>query len=158
MGDHRRLRRRAAGWLLGWLVLFGFWMLLVDTWEWPELAAGAGSAAIGLAATSWVARHERLAPGVPSLAVLRAVGWALARVPWEGGRVLTVVAGQLVGRRSRPGQFRTVSLAHDRDLDLAARILTRSLAPNEFVVDTDPAQAHAVVHRLVRPSRPRRQG
>lgn len=39
--------RRAASSAAWWLVLFGFWLLLVGTTRWVELVAGACAAALG---------------------------------------------------------------------------------------------------------------
>jgi len=148
--EYRSVRR------IGWSVaasaaLFGLWLLLVDTFDTPELLAGAGAALIGAAAGAIACRD--LGVRIEPRELVR-----LAPLPLTAVRdTLSVTAAlveHLAGHR-RTGAFRELPL---RDVppapDAAAgsrvlQVLATSFAPNTYVVDVDADAAILTVHVLV---------
>jgi multisubunit Na+/H+ antiporter MnhE subunit len=128
--------------------LFGVWMLLVDTDSVPELLAGAGAAAIGTAVTELV-RAQRISK-VRLRARWLARAWRpLARIPAD----IALVIYALVRRPQ--GQFRALRFRAPGDdpEDTSRRALAAifgSLAPNTYVIGTDPNRRVLIVHQLVR--------
>ena len=57
--------------LLRWLLLMALWLALVDTKQWPELAAGAVAAAIGATLAALISRPGQPKTPSKSLALLR---------------------------------------------------------------------------------------
>ncbi len=100
-------RQRLASFLAGAGLLFGFWLLLVDSVDLAQLATGAVAAALGAAAGLIVSEHGRLprprarwALGLPALGVRAALDCA----------VLTrALARRLVLRRPARGRLRASS-------------------------------------------------
>src|SRR5947199_7195388 len=99
--------RRPRGWLGLWVVLFAFWMLLVDTVKLPELAAGAFAATLGVVVSALTARGVGAAPR-PRVAWLRRVPAALVRLPLDTGVLAGALWRRLARRRRVRGSFRAV--------------------------------------------------
>jgi multisubunit Na+/H+ antiporter MnhE subunit len=147
------IARRAAAWLVWWVLLMSFWVILDNSIESDELLAGAGAAALGAflaefafhqAATRFRMRIEWLVPalGLPgqvardTAIVLRALWRRLARgeEPDSGFRELPV----RYGNDTPEGVTRRVLLVGGR-----------SLAPNTFVLGIDSGRDVMVIHQLV---------
>jgi hypothetical protein len=150
-------RRRAGGVavaLAGWAVLLGLWLLLVDTFDPPELMAGSAAALIaavagGLACRSHlVLRPSRMSP---------ADAWRLPRqVAHDTVVVLHATLLHLLGIRRMDGGFGVLPAGSEAgDAGAAGRraaaLLRTSLAPNTVALGYDPRRGEIVVHHLVRP-------
>lgn len=140
--------RRLGALLICLAVLWGAWMLLVDTASIAEFSAGAaaallGTLACGLASRENVARlheHHTLARGLPR---------QLARVPVDLWLLVRELGRALLGRHPG-GRFHTVPFKDgDSPRDNARRAaveLLGSLAPNTIVLGVDDEQI--VLHQL----------
>jgi hypothetical protein len=149
-------RRRAgvAVALAGWAVLLGLWLLLVDTFDPPELMAGSAAALIaavagGLACrSSVVLRPPRISP---------ADAWRLPlQVVHDTVVVLRATLLHVLGVRRLDGGFGVVPAGSEAgDAGAAGRraaaLLRTSLAPNTVALGYDPRRGEIVVHHLVRP-------
>lgn len=145
---------RWSGYLLGsWVVLFGLWLLLVDSLAHPEVAAGPVAAALAAS----IALALRFAGGKRFLFRLRWLRW-LASVPKSVLRdsvVLGVALWLRIVRRERPQSafraFRFSAVADD--LESAAWrafcIAVTSVAPNTYMIGIDREHKVALVHQLV---------
>lgn len=144
---------RRAGALIGLLLGGGFYLLLIDTTQSPELYAGAGAtllAAIGFE----VSRQQGLVEAaLPLRGALRA--WRLlARIPAEIWFVGHAAVAQLFTPRKAPrGRFRAVRFdaGGDDPRDAGRRALAEalgSLTPNTIVVGVDPDSKAILVHQL----------
>jgi multisubunit Na+/H+ antiporter MnhE subunit len=136
---------------MAWGALFGFWLLLVDTFDPPELLAGATAALIGVVAGVIACRELGVRIDPRELA-------RLAPLPLRALRDTVTVTGalleHLVGRR-QTGTFRRRPLDQaPADPATAAgsrvlQVLATSFAPNQYVVDVDAAANTVTVHVLV---------
>jgi len=143
---------RRIGWgVAAWAALFGLWLLLVDTFDPPELLAGAVAALIGTAAGA-IACHT-LGVRIELRELVR-----LGPLPLVAVRdtlyVTAALVEHLMGRR-RSGAFRQLPL---RDLPSApaaaagsrvVQVLATSFAPSAYVVDVDTEAGILTVHVLV---------
>jgi multisubunit Na+/H+ antiporter MnhE subunit len=158
-GEPRRQReavpvaRRAASWLVWWILLMGFWVAIDDNIGLAELGAGAAAAGLGAfvaevaghqAATRFRMRIEWLVPA------FRLPGQVL------GDTVLVFRAlwRQLVRGEQPPSGFRMVPtrFGDDSHEGVTRRVLlvgANSLAPNTFVLGIDESRDVMVVHQLV---------
>ncbi len=145
---------RAAGiWLSWWVVLVGYYFLLIGKASWPEtLAAGVGAA---IAATAVVVTQRSGA-----LRFRVRVRWAVhfLQLPWrvlaDTGIVLAALVRRLVLRRSVHGVFRAIPFAGGGDDPASAArralvIAGASLAPNTYVIAIDRDAELLLVHQLV---------
>jgi multisubunit Na+/H+ antiporter MnhE subunit len=145
--------RRAATWLVWWVLLMSFWVILDDSIALDELLAGAGAAALAAflaelvsyqAATRFRLRVEWLLPAL--------------RLPGQVARD-TVIVFAALGRRllrgeQPPSGFREIPVPFGGrgDEDVTRRVLLvggRSVAPNTFVLGLDQERNVMVVHQLV---------
>jgi multisubunit Na+/H+ antiporter MnhE subunit len=133
--------------------MMGLWVAVDDSFQFDELLAGVGAAALAALAAELVT-HEaevrlRLRPR-----------WLLAalRLPWQVARDTGVVFGalaRLLLRRERPdSEFVEIPVRYGDDTPLGQtrRVLligARTLAPNIFVLGMDPERNTMIVHRLV---------
>ena len=144
---------RRAGALIGLLLGGGFYLLLIDTTQLPELYAGAGATLLAAIAFE-VSRQQGLAEAaLPIRGVARA--WRLiTRLPIEIWVVSVTAIVQLVRPRARArGRFRAVSFdaGGDGPGDTGRRALAEalgSLTPNTIVVGVDPDKKLILVHQL----------
>lgn len=149
-----RATRAALAWAGVALVLFGVWMLLVDTRESSQLIAGAVVAALA-AAGSEVVRRQNIARVRLRARWLLGLWRPLASVPRDLAR-LTKAAALALRPGSRPprGRFRALPFdAGDEDPEDRGREalaeLAGSFSPNTYVVGLDPERRVLLVHQLV---------
>jgi hypothetical protein len=141
---------------LGTVIGGGFYLVLIDTTDLPELYVLAGVAlACGLAFE--VSREQRFAePAIRPAWLLRS--WRLAiTIPRDIAVLCSEAVAQLVRPRAARGAFRAVrfNAVEPTPQDTARRALTEalgSLAPNTVVVGVDAERGLLLVHQL------RRQG
>jgi hypothetical protein len=146
---------RKLAWIaFGLLLAGGFYLLLIDTTDSPELYAMAG--VLVLAAALFEAAREM---GLADFSVR--VGWLMrswrvvVRVPIQIALVSWEALAQLVQRRPVRGTFRTVAFraGGQRPRDAGRRALTEalgSLAPNTIVIGVDAERDLLLVHQLHR--------
>jgi multisubunit Na+/H+ antiporter MnhE subunit len=155
---HRRQRevpvsRRAAIWLVWWVLLMSFWVILDDSIALDELLAGAGAAALAAFLAELV--------GYQAATRFRLrVAWLLPalRLPGQVARD-TVIVFAALGRRllrgeQPPSGFREIRVPFGGrgDEDVTRRVLLvggRSVAPNTFVLGIDPERNVMIVHQLM---------
>lgn len=145
--------RRAAGWLVWWVLLMSLWVVLDDSIALDELLAGAGAAALAAflaelvsyqAATRFRMRVEWLGPAL--------------RLPGQVARD-TVIVFAALGRRllrgeQPPSGFREIPVpfggSNDEGVTRRALLVGgRSVAPNTFVLGIDSERNVMIVHQLV---------
>lgn len=129
-------------------VLWGMWMLLVDTVSVAELAACAAAAAIGTLAAVLV-KHEGIAELSEHRVFLTALPKQLVRVPVDLLLLVRELGRALVGRHPT-GRFHELPFEGSDDprenARRAAVELWGSLAPNTIVLGVD--EEKIVVHQL----------
>lgn len=151
----------AGRWLLRWALLMALWLVLLDTKQWAELAAGGVAAAIGATVAGLIARPGQPKTVSKSLAVLRLgprqLGRPLVRLVLDSLMFARALGRTIVGRAPR-GSFRAVRYAPEPARRSAAgRAVTEiwgSLAPNRYVVGTDEEEGIMLVHELIRTDEP----
>ena len=144
---------RRAGALIGVLLGGGFYLLLIDTVQLPELYAGAGATLLAAVAFE-VSREQGFAEAaLPIRGVARV--WRLAlRLPVEIWLVSATAIAQLIRpRHNSRGRFRAVAFdaGGDGPGDAGRRALAEalgSLTPNTIVVGIDPDSKLILVHQL----------
>ena len=134
------------GWFLACWVL---WLVMAGTVANSELVAGAAVAVV--AATAAVCIRGPAMRASDIVAEAGPLAAALASVPRDLGRMVRVLARELA-RRPSTGSFEIVPFdAGDGQRAEARRAMatiTRSLAPNEYVVGIDAEAGTMLVHRL----------
>ena len=139
-------------------ILFGLWLVLVDTATWPEMVVGASAAAItAVFATLVYARrseHLRLTPGM-----LRFAYRPLVLLVVDTVRVAAALVRELAHRQPVEGRLRAVRYraTGDSSDDVGRRILTEwgvSVAANRYAVGIDVERDYLLVHQLVEASGP----
>jgi multisubunit Na+/H+ antiporter MnhE subunit len=141
--------RRALIPICTWALLFGVWMLLVDTRTVPELLTGVGAAALA-AAGSELVRAQRIAEVRVRLRWLARAWRPIARIPVDTG----VVIWALTRPRRTRGRFRALRFrapgedSEDNSRRAFAEV-AGSLAPNTYVIGVDPGRRVLIVHQLV---------
>lgn len=145
--------RRLLTWLAWWVLMMGLWVAVDDSFQFDELLAGAGAAALAALAAELVMHKARIRLRIRPRWLLQA-----ARLPWEVARDTGIVFGALARllllREQPDSEFEEVPVRHgdDSPLGWTRRVLligARSLAPNMFVLGMDPDRDVMVVHRLV---------
>jgi multisubunit Na+/H+ antiporter MnhE subunit len=136
-------------------ILFGFWNLLVDNTEWPELVTGAVCALLAAAFGAVVVAHRRDHPR-PTAAMFRAIHRPFLLLFTDSIRVTFVLFARLLGRPGR-GRLRAVRYRATDDTPEASarRVLTEwsaSLAANRYAVGIDLDEQYLLIHELT-PSR-----
>jgi multisubunit Na+/H+ antiporter MnhE subunit len=143
---------------LTWVALLGLWMVLSGSLVLSELVVGIVAATIGAVAFDIVRRQGLLTFRPRGRWLLRA-----SRLPWQVLRDTWLVSAglirSLVLRKPIRGRFREITVPRDQDESReparrALFIAGVSLAPNMYVVDTDPDSDKLLVHELM----PRRDG
>jgi hypothetical protein len=137
---------------------FGFWMLLVDATDEPNLITG-GVCALAAAIVSTVVQsvkgeHARVRPSM-----LRWFYRPFLFLITDTVRVTGALLARLVLRRDVRGKFRAVRYraTGENSEDVACRLLTEwaaSLAANRYAIGIDPRRHVLVVHELVPASGP----
>ena len=140
--------------LIGVLALAaGFYLLLIDTIDPPELYVLCG-VALGAVALFGASRREGLTEAAISWRWLLG-SWRIAwRVPVHVVLLCREALAQLAQREPTRGSFRAVSFrGGQRPRDAGRRALTEalgSLAPNTIVIGVDPDRELLLVHQLHR--------
>jgi multisubunit Na+/H+ antiporter MnhE subunit len=138
----------------GLLLAGGFYLLLIDTTDLPELYALAGVAL--LAALAFEAAREMAFPEVALRPSWLLRSWrVLARVPVHLVLVSREAVLQVVQRKPARGSFRAVPYdgGGERPADTGRRALSEalgSLAPNTIVIGVDRERKLLLVHQLHR--------
>jgi hypothetical protein len=133
----------------------GFYLLLIDTTDLPELYAGAVTALLCAIAFE-AGREQGFAEAAPSVRLLLRARRALVRVPGDVVRVSALALRQLLDPRSPRGTLRAVPFRHGPGEDrreTARRALAEgagSLAPNTIVIGIDPERNLILAHQLGR--------
>jgi hypothetical protein len=139
-----------------WVLLYLWYLLLVDTFDQQEMVAALIVAALGTAATISAARY-RMARGAVRLRWLL-LAWRLPiQAVRDCGIVFTALWRQVVWREQMDGAFRLIRFdpGGDDPHSVARRALVVagvSLPPNSFVVAIDKEHGALVIHHLVPPA------
>jgi multisubunit Na+/H+ antiporter MnhE subunit len=144
--------------LLGMLVGGGFYMVLIDSADLPELIVFAG-VAVGCG-VAFLVSHEQ---GVVEARVNPLWLWRVWRLAWQIPLDIAIVSwtavAQLFTLRASRGEFRAVKYAAvgDTPPQTGRRALTEgfgSVAPNTIVVGIDDERGLLLVHQLRRQGAP----
>lgn len=155
---HVTALRAVGDWFVWWIVLVGYYLLLVGKATWGEARAGVVGAAIAATAATVTTQRGELRFQVR-------LRWAvhLLRLPWrvlaDTGIVMAALGRRLVLRRAVHGTFRAVPFdpGSDDPTSAARRALVTagvSLAPNTYVIAIDRDAGLLLVHQLVRSPEP----
>jgi Na+/H+ ion antiporter subunit len=150
--------RRVTAWVVWTCVLFGWWLLLVDTVDLPQLVAGLVGAGLG-ALLPLVIEEKRKVPLRPSARWLTHLPYTVWRSLLDCGLLVGALAGHLLRHRPVRGRLRAVRFdAGGKDARSSARRVTvkwlDSLGPNSYVVGVDSEHDLMLVHQLVPPGEP----
>ncbi len=132
----------------------GFYLLLIDTVDLPELYAGCGVAV--LAAVMFdVARRPGLAEAAFASRGLHGVWRVVKRLPTQIAVVCWEALEQAYTRQARRGVFRAIPFdaGGEDPHDVGRRALAEargSLTPNTIVIGIDPERKLLLVHQLHR--------
>lgn len=143
------LARKALPWTCTAALLFGFWLLLVDTHEEAQLLVGAGVALLA-ASVSELVRSQRIAQVRVRPAWIARLWRPLASVPGDIARLALALAP---GRRTR-GRLRALPfdprVAEPTDNGRQALAeLAGSFSPNTIVIGVDAERGLLLAHQLV---------
>lgn len=149
---------RAAQTVVRGLLLFGLWMVLVDSAEWPQVVVGVGAAAIA-ALYGAVVLARRPEHGRLTIGMLRRLYRPFLLLITDSVRVTLALGRHVVLRRPVEGRFRAVRYRAigDTPEDITRRILTEwgaSMAANRYAVGVDLEGGYLLVHQLVETSGP----
>jgi multisubunit Na+/H+ antiporter MnhE subunit len=144
--------RRVALTAVAFVLAAGFYLVLIDTVDSPELYVGAGVALLAAAAFE-VAREQGLAEVAPPSGWLAAAARGAARVPAQVAMVSCQALAQVLAREPSRGVFRAVPFeaGGDSARDAGRRALAEalgSLAPGTIVVGIDTERNLLLVHQL----------
>jgi hypothetical protein len=154
--------RTIGYWLACWVLLVGYYFLLVAKPSWAETSAAIVGAALAATAVLVTKRAGELRFQVRAPWLAR-----LGRLPWrvlaDSGLVLAALWRQLIVRRPVRGSFRTIPFdPGGQDPASAGRralvIMGMSLAPNSYVVGMDRERGLLLVHQLVSSPQPPGRG
>lgn len=149
----RRPLRYVGYFLAWWAVLFGIWIVLVDSLEHPEYVAGPVAAVLA----AMVALGLRVYGGVrfrPRLGWLQLLAPVPGGVLRDCGVLLLVLWRRVALRQHPPAAFRAVhfpAVADDPESAAWRAFVTivTSTTPNTFVVGVDKSRGTILVHQLV---------
>jgi hypothetical protein len=129
----------------------GFYLLLIDTVDLPELLAMLAICAVA-AGAYLIARHERVGEATIQGRWLLGAGRPVATIPRQVLWVSVEAIGQLLRPRASRGRFRAVSFATPDGAETIGRVALAegfgSLAPNTIVIGVDEEQGLLLVHQL----------
>lgn len=145
-----RASKAALVWVAVAAVLFGLWMLLVDTREAPQVLAGLLVAAIAASGSELVRRQQVARVRLRGGWLLRA--WRpAASVPRDLWRLATALVA--ARRTGAAGRFRALPFRAGDDPEGRGREalaeLAGSFSPNTYVVGLDREHGLLLVHQLV---------
>lgn len=137
--------------LVWFVVLTGFYFALISSYDWPEIAVGLGSGAIGAVAAVLTRSAERLRYR-PELAWLRWLGPLPAAVLGDTVRLAVLLAGHVVARRPVRSTTREIRFPTDGtsrgSAHRAIGALAISFAPGSYVVDVNADTGVVLVNDL----------
>jgi multisubunit Na+/H+ antiporter MnhE subunit len=150
--------RRVAVTAVAFALSAGFYLLLIDTVDLPELYAGAVVALLAAAAFE-VSRGQGVSEAQIDPAWLAAAWRVAVRVPKQIARVSWEALAQIFARRRARGVFRAVPFdaGGDTRRDAGRRAIAEalgSLTPNTIVIGIDPERKLLLVHQLHRQGGP----
>ncbi len=136
---------------LAFVLVGGFYLVLIDTVDTPELYAGAG--VVTLAVALFAAGRDPDAELRTRLIWWLRAGWALVRVPADIAITSWAAIVQLRHRHARCGRLRAVTFAAggEQSEDAGRRALAEalgSLAPNTIIVGVDAERGLILAHEL----------
>lgn len=140
-----------------WIVLYLWYLLLVDTFNKQEMVAALVVAALGTVAVTSVALHD-MARGAIRLRWLALLAWKLPILALRDcGIVFAALWRRVALREEVEGAFRVLRFdpGGDDPYGAARRALVVagvSLPPNSFVVAIDVEQGRLLIHNLVPPA------
>ncbi|HEX4212709.1 MAG TPA: Na+/H+ antiporter subunit E [Candidatus Dormibacteraeota bacterium] len=151
--DRASLARYTAVWLVNLALLFGLWELFVDSFIWPEIAAGLGAAAIVATATTVTLATLPDRFGIDAGLLLPA--W---RLPWrlltDTYRVFIFLLARSI--RGQPIEGRVLAVPFDAGGDDPRSALRRALqdyyvtfTSNTLSFGIDREEGCLLVHELV---------
>ncbi len=130
----------------------GFYLLLIDTTDLPELYAMCAIVLLGLIAFT-VSKEQFGGKKMPLVAIARS-GRVLAKVPMHIALLAYEAFAQAIARRPRRGVMRAVRFDAGAGPEGAGRTalaeLAGSFAPNTVVLGVDPDTNLLLVHQLHR--------
>lgn len=134
------------------VVLFAFWMLLVDNVHQPEIATGAVTAGLAAILGELVAA-ARNDPARPPSAMLRRIHRPLVLLFTDTFRVSAALIRTATGQRVE-GRLRAVRYTATGDTpgDRGRRIATEwgsSVGSNRYAIGVDPEAGYLLIHELV---------
>jgi multisubunit Na+/H+ antiporter MnhE subunit len=146
--------RRVAVTAAAFVLAGGFYLLLIDTVDLPEVYAGCGVALLAAVAFE-LSREEGVAEATIAPGWLARAGRVLARVPAQVALVSWEAVVQLFARKRTRGVFRAVpfSAGGEGPRDAGRRALAEelgSLTPNTIVIGVDHERELLLVHQLRR--------
>lgn len=148
-----RLYRSVLAWAVAAILLFAFWLLLVDSIEAAQLYTGIVAAA--LAASGFELVRSRRDDRLRARPAWLLGAWRpLARVPLDLALLCREAALAALGRQPRGARFRALPFepGGGGPLDNARHALAEiagSFSPNTYVVGVDVARRALLVHQLV---------
>lgn len=140
-----------------WVVLYLWYLLLVDTFDKQEMVAALIIAVLGATATM-IAARQRMARGAVRI---RWLALLAGRLPPQAlrdcGIVFAALWRQVVRREQVEGAFRVIQFDPGGDDAYAAArralvVAGVSLPPNSFVAAIDAEQGKLLIHNLVPPA------
>jgi multisubunit Na+/H+ antiporter MnhE subunit len=148
--------RRVAATGFAFVLAAGFYLLLIDTVDLPELGAGAAVAALAAAAFE-LARERGVAEAEIAPRRLPVAWRVVARVPVQTALVSWEAVAQLFTHKRSRGVFRAVPFhaGDETPSGVGRRAIAEtlgSLTPNTIVIGIDSERELLLVHQL------RRQG
>jgi hypothetical protein len=145
--------RRAVSTAVAVAVAAGFYLLLIDTTDLPELYV-LGGVAILCGAAFYVTHREHLGEASIEPAWLLRTWRPITRVPAQIVIVCVEAFSQLARPSARRGEFRAVPFkAGETDRDAGRKAMAEafgSLAPNTIIIGVDSERNLLLVHQLRR--------
>lgn len=146
-------RHRFVFYLVWWMVLFGVWLVLVDSLAHPEVGAAPLAALIALLAVYGIARSSRMLFHL-RVRELQALGTVPAGIVRDTCRLAVALWRHLVLRERARGRFRVVPFTSptgeaEATAWRAFATIATSVAPNTYVIGIDRERNTVLVHQLV---------
>jgi multisubunit Na+/H+ antiporter MnhE subunit len=149
----RKAVTHVGAWLVWLVVLWGFWMLLVDEWTAVEIIA-ATCVAVPVAAVAELARAKNIGAVRVPLRYLRQAATVPFTIVADFGVVTWVLIRALARGQRIEGSFRVKPFAPQGTAAEAPGIrawtaLVATYSPNAYVIDIDADEGTVLLHHLV---------